>query len=182
MRERRVVEIGNFSGEANAKWWAYEGHGAIRASAPMRASSWLVVTPEASLTYVGLQEQGYTEEGGGTALDMKSNSAFSQRLWADAGVEFSARFGLGGASVFAPRLYLGYRANGIDNPTDRRYQFVSTGESFSLTDEKLGGGGPLIGLGLDATNGYSTFSLSYEGEFTDQIDRHSLNVAIRYRF
>ena len=37
-------------------------------------------------------------------------------------------------------------------------------------------------LGIDATNGYSTFSLSYEGEFGDQVDRHSLNASIRFRF
>ena len=182
MRGRRVVQFGDFSGEATGKWWSYEGHGAIRASAPMRASNWLVITPEASLTYVGLQEQGYTEQGGGTALDMKANASFSQRLWADAGIEFSSRFNFGRTTVLAPRLYLGYRGNAIDNPATRRYQFISTGDTFSLTDDKVGSGGPLIGLGLDATNGYSTFSLSYEGEFANQIDRHSLNIAVRYRF
>ena len=47
---------------------------------------------------------------------------------------------------------------------------------------QVGDGGPLIGIGFDATNGYSTFSLGYEGEFSDQIERHSLNAAIRFRF
>jgi uncharacterized protein with beta-barrel porin domain len=182
MKERRVVEFNSFSAEADAHWWAYEGHGIVRASVPLRTSNWLVITPEASLTYVGLQQEGYTEEGGGTALDMKADGAFSQRLWADAGVEFSTRFSLGRGSVFAPRLYLGYRANALDDQTDRKFEFISTGESFTLTDDKLGSGGPVIGIGIEGTNGYSTFSLSYEGEFTDQIDRHSLNVAIRYRF
>ncbi|MFT3729604.1 MAG: autotransporter domain-containing protein [Terricaulis sp.] len=182
MQERRVVEFGSVSELATAQWWAYEGHAMLRASAPMRTSNWLVLTPQASLTYVGLQEQGYTEEGGGAAIDLKAKDAFSQRLWADAGLEFSARFHLGGDSIFAPRVYLGYRANAIDETTDRQFQFVSTGESFTLTDDKLGSGGPVVGFGIDATNGYSSVSLSYEGEFTDQIDRHSLNVAIRYRF
>jgi hypothetical protein len=46
----------------------------------------------------------------------------------------------------------------------------------------VGEGGPLFGIGIDATNGYSTFSIGYEGEFGDQIDRHSINAAIRFRF
>ena len=182
MQERRVVEFGAVKESTEAQWWAYEGHGLLRASAPMRASNWLVMTPSLALTYVGLQEEGYTEAGGGVAIDMKSDAAFSQRLWADAGIEFSARWRMGQNAVFAPRLYLGYRANVLDQATDRKFQFISTGENFTLTDDKLGSGGPLVGFGIDATNGYSTVSLSYEGEFSDQIDRHSLNVAIRYRF
>lgn len=182
MQERRVVEFGGINESTKAEWWAYEGHAIARASAPMRTSNWLVITPSVALTYVGLHEDGYTEEGGGAAIDLQAQDAFSQRLWADAGIEFSGRWSLGGDAVFAPRLYLGYRLNALDDPTDRQFQFVSTGDTFTLTDDKLGSGGPLVGIGVDATNGYSTVSLSYEGEFTDQIERHSINLAIRYHF
>jgi len=183
MQSRRFVEIGSaFSALAEADWWAFEGHSAARASMPLALSDWFYVTPQAALTYVGISEQGYTEEGGGLAIDYEVDSAFSQRLWADVGVEFSARWRLRGGGFMAPRLYAGYRANVLDDESERTVRFVSGGSAFTLTDEGLGDGGPVLGIGLDATNGYSTFSLSYEGEFGDQIERHSINAAVRFRF
>lgn len=183
MQSRRFVEIGDdFSALAEADWWAFEGHAAARASAPMRLADWFIVTPQAGLTYVAMSEQAYTEEGGGDAIDYDVDDAFSQRLWADAGVEFSGRFSLGGNNIIAPRLFVGYRGNLIDEEAERTVRFVSGGSDFTLIDEGLGDGGPIVGLGFDATNGYSTISLGYEGEFGDQIERHSVNAAIRFRF
>lgn len=183
MQSRRFVEIADtFASISEADWWAYEGHGAVRISAPMSMSDWMVVTPQAALTYVYLNEQEYAEEGGGAAIDYEVDSATSQRLWGDVGVEFSGRFRMGERSVIAPRLFAGYRANLIDDDAERTFRFASTGDEFTLTDEPLGDGGPLVGLGIDATNGYSTIAVGYEGEFGDQIERHSLNVAVRFRF
>ncbi len=183
LRERRFVEIGqSFSAQTEAEWWAYEGHAAARASVPLRLSSAFVITPQAALTYVGLAEDGYTEEGGGDAIDLEADDSFSQRLWGDAGIEFSARWSMGGGGVLAPRLYAGYRSNLIDEEAERTFRYVAVGDDFTLTDTVLGEGGPLVGIGIDATNGYSVFSLGYEGEFGDQIERHSLNAAIRFRF
>lgn len=183
MQSRRFIQIGpSFNARTDAEWNAYEGHGAARASVPLAVSDWFIVTPQAALTYIYLAEDGYTEEGGGAAFDMEADSSTSQRLWADAGVEFSARWRTRGEGMIAPRLYLGYRANALDEEAERTFRFVSGGTPFTLADEGLGDGGPLVGLGLDATNGYSTISLGYEGEFGDQIERHSLNAAIRFRF
>jgi uncharacterized protein with beta-barrel porin domain len=182
MRSRRFVEIGdNFEAMSEAEWWAYEGHGSIRASAPMRAG-WFVTTPQVALSYVALAEQGYTEEGGGTAVDYEVDDTVSQRLWGDAGVEFSGRFNMGAETKVAPRLFLGYRANLIDEAAERTVRFVSGGGDFTLTDETLGNGGPLVGIGFDATNGFSTFTLGYEGELGDQLQRHSVNASLRFRF
>lgn len=184
MESRRFVEIGNpvtFSALTEADWMAYEGHGSVRASMPLSAG-WFVMTPRVALTYLGLSEEGYEESGGGAAVDYIVDDVFSQRLYGDAGVEFAANWNLGRDSVVSPRLYLGYRTNLIDEESERTVQFVSGGSPFTLTDEGVGEGGPLIGIGFDATNGYSTFSLGYEGEFGDQIERHSINAAIRFRF
>jgi uncharacterized protein with beta-barrel porin domain len=183
MRERRFVEIGpTYSAQTEAEWWAYEGHGAVRASMPLAVSNWFEFTPRAALTYVGLGEQGYTEDGGGPAIDLEADDMFSQRLWGDVGVELSARWQLRSGGTVAPRLYAGYRANIIDENAERTFRYVSGGSDFTLVDPGVGDGGPLIGIGVDATNGYSTFSFGYEGEFGDQVERHSLNASIRFRF
>lgn len=183
MNSRRFVEIGDdFSALSEADWWAFEGHLSARASAPMRMADWFILTPQAGLTYVALNEQGYTEEGGGAAIDYDVDGVFSQRLWADAGIELSSRFNWGAGNVIAPRLFVGYRSNVLDEEAERTVRFVSGGDDFTLIDEGLGDGGPIAGIGIDMTNGYSTISLGYEGEFGDQIERHSLNAAIRFRF
>lgn len=182
MRSRRFVEIGDsFSTVSEAKWWAYEGHAAARASAPLRVADWLVLTPQVGLTYVALQEEGYVEEGGGVGIDYEADKSLSQRLWADAGIEISGRFALG-TNVLAPRLYAGYRSNASEDAGDRTFRFASGGPDIVLTDEADSGGAPLFGLGVDATNGYSTLSLSYEGEFGDRVERHSVNAALRFKF
>jgi hypothetical protein len=185
MQSRRFVEIGNpvaFSALSEADWLAFEGHGSVRASAPMALSETFTVTPQAALTYVGISEQDYEEEGGGPAIDYAVDAVFSQRLWADVGIELAANLRMGDRTVVSPRIYGGYRANVLDAESERTVQFVSGGAPFTLTDEGVGDGAPLIGIGFDATNGYSTFSLGYEGEFGDQIERHSINAAIRFRF
>lgn len=179
---KRGIEIGAFRANTEADWWAYEGHGAVRVSLPLRLTDGLIVTPHAALTYIALNETGYTEAGGGAAFDYDVDSSFSQRLWADVGLELSARWRLGGEGMIAPRLMVGYRANALDGERDRTFRFASGGSAFTLTDEGTGSGAPLVGIGIDATNGFSTFSLAYEGEFGDEIDRHSLNAAIRFRF
>jgi uncharacterized protein with beta-barrel porin domain len=183
LSSQRTVEIGtSFTSMSEADWWTYEGHGALRVSAPMQVSEWLIMTPQAAVTYAYLSEEGYTEEGGGAAIDYEADTANSQRLWGDVGVEFSGRLAMGGETVIAPRIFAGYRANLIDEEAERTFRFVSGTDEFTLTDETLGDGGPLVGIGVDATNGFSTFTLGYEGEFGDQIERHSLNASIRFRF
>lgn len=183
MSSRRFVEIGDtFSALSEADWWSFEGHGAARVSAPMRLADWMIITPQAALTYVYLNEQGYEEEGGGAAIDYESDSVSSQRLWGDVGVELSGRFRMGARTTIAPRLYGGWRANMMDEEAERTFRVISTGDEFTLTDEGFGDGGALVGIGVDATNGYSTFTLGYEGEFGDQIERHSLNASVRFRF
>jgi hypothetical protein len=186
MTSRRFVEINSatldFSALSEAEWWSYEGHAMVRASAPLRMADWFILTPQAALTYAVLNEDGYVEEGGGEEIDYDVDSATSQRLWGDVGVELSGRMRTRGTGILAPRLFVGYRANLIDEGAERTFRFAAGGDNFTLVDEPLGEGGPLLGLGIDATNGFSTFTLGYEGEFGDQLERHSLNASVRFRF
>ena len=185
MRERRFVEIGDsFSSLSEADWWAYEGHGAAHLSAPIRMGDF-TLTPRTALTYVALHEGAYTESGGGAGIDYDVDSALSQRLWGDAALELSARLGRENdprANVFAPRVMVGYRANLIDEGAERTFRVASGGAPFTLTDTGYGSGGALAGVGFTAGNAYSSFSLSYEGEFGDELTRHSLNASIRINF
>lgn len=183
LSSRRIADIGTAYREiAEGEWWAYEGHAAVRASMPLRMTDWLTFTPQVALTYVAMQEDGYEEEGLGV-VKYEVSDAFSQRLWGDVGFQFAGQLRMSrGTGVVSPRLFVGYRANLIDEAAERDFTSLAGGNSFTLQDEPYGDGAPLVGIGLDASNGYSTFSLSYEGEFGDQIERHSINAAVRFRF
>lgn len=185
LKSRRFVQIGDdFSAISEGEWWAYEGHGMARVSSPFEFGRFSL-TPSGALTYVALNEQDYTEEGGGVGIDYEVDSAFTQRLWGDVGMELAAVFGNGAdarSNVFMPRLFVGYRANLIDDASDRTFRSAGSTTEFSLADTDYGDGGALAGLGFTAGNSFSTFSLGYEGEFGDEITRHSLNASVRIRF
>lgn len=185
MQSRRYIAIGDtFSAISEADWWAYEGHGMARLSAPFSLGRF-IVTPQAALTYVALNEDAYTETGAGAGLDYDVDSAFTQRVWGDVGLELGGVFGNTSdrrANIVTPHVFVGYRANLIDDPEDRTARFASGGDEFTLVDGEYGDGGPLVGLGFTAGNAFSTFSLGYEGEFGDELTRHSLNAAVRIRF
>src|SRR5262249_18428882 len=154
MSSRRFVDFGTaFSAQADADWWAGEGHVSARAGLPMHVSRSFVITPQTQLTYVALDEQNYEESGGGTAIDLNVDGTLTHRLWADVGIDFAGRFGRVGATIIAPHLTLGYRANLIDEAAERTMHFGSAGTPFTLVDETTGSGGPLVAFGIDATNG-----------------------------
>jgi len=180
-KSQRFIDIGSgFEADAEAGWWAAEGHGIVRATAPMSAGNFLI-TPGVQLSYVALKEEGYGERNAGS-LDYKMDPTLTQRLWADATLELAGRYHMGGDTEVRPHFMIGYRANAITDTAQRTVHFVDGGAPFTLTDEASDSGAPLVGLGLDATNGYSTFSIGYEGEYGDQITRHSLNVSLRFKF
>jgi hypothetical protein len=182
MSSRRDVDFaGAFSASAEAAWWAYEAHASTRAAMPVQIAPWLSVTPNLGLSYVTLAEPGYEEEGGGAAIDLVIDGTTSQRLWGDAGIVIASAID-DGAIDFAPQLSLGWRTNLIDEVAQRTVRFASGGESFVLTDEALGEGGPVIGFALNAGNAFTTFSFSYEGEFSESLERQSINAALRFKF
>jgi hypothetical protein len=183
MQSRREIRIGSdFDATTEADWMMYESHAQAQLGLPLRLGDRFTIKPRASIVYVGLNEEAYEEEGGGAAIDVAVGETSLQRVWADGVVDLSWR--LGGATGVTPRLSFGYRTNIVDDPVERDVHFVSGGSSssFTLMDEVLGEGGPLVGFSLTGGNEHSTISLMYEGEFTDTIDRHSINASLRVRF
>ncbi len=178
----REVAFGAFKAKAEGDAWTYEGHASLRASAPIPVASWLVLRPYAEATYVGMEEQGYTESGGGTAVDLTLDDVFSQRLWAEGGVMIQTPMHMFGTTL-VPQLTVGYRTNALDDEFERTAQFTSPGSTpFTLVDDSLGDGGAILGLGVQGGDQGTQVSLTYEGEFSDVIERHSLLATIRFRF
>jgi outer membrane autotransporter protein len=182
MNSRREVRLGSdFSATSEGDWLMYEGHGQAQLGLPVRLGDRFTIRPRASIVYVGLNEEAYEEEGGGAAVDVAVGESTMQRVWADGVIDLSWR--MGGAAGVTPRLTFGYRTNIVDDPAEREVHFAHAGAAdFTLVDEILGDGGALFGFSLTGGNEHSTVSIMYEGEFSDTIDRHSLNASLRIRF
>lgn len=179
---RRDVSFGGFSASNEADYLTYEGHASVRASAPFELSDWLVIRPYAEALYIGMQENEYEEEGGGSAVDMIADSVFSQRLWGEVGTEISVPLRLFGANL-APKITLGYRADLLEDETERTYRFNHAGAlPFTLVDESVGEGAPVAGFSLQGGDEGTQITVSYEGEFGDTLERHSLLAGLRFRF
>lgn len=178
----RDVSFGGYTASTEADYMTYEGHASLRASIPFELASWLVFRPYAEAVYVGMQEEGYEESGGGTAIDLEADDVFSQRLWGEAGAEITVPMRLFGTNV-SPRLTLGYRGNLMDEETERTFRFRHAGATdFTLLDESMGDGGPVAGLAIQGGDEGTQISVGYEGEFGDTVDRHALLAAVRFRF
>lgn len=180
----RQISFGGFSAETEAEWMGYEGHAMGQVGLPLRLGDRFSITPRASIVYIGLREDGYEEEGGGVAIDLVVDESTTTRMWSDAVVDIAWRFGnaAGGGAEITPKLSFGYRANIADDPAERTVRFGAGGTPFTLIDEEIGEGGPLLGFSLTGGNDHTQVSLIYEGEFADTIDRHSFNAALRFRF
>jgi hypothetical protein len=182
LSSERLVDIGpSFSATAEADWWGAEGHASAQVSAPYAVGDRMTIEPRAGLTYLALYEQDYEEEGAGAGINLALDSVVSNRLWADVAATVGYRFGRG-EQTWTPKLSVGYRHDLIEDVADRTTRFVSGGSDFTLTDEAITGGGLLLGFGLDTGGEWSNFSVQYEGEVRDGLQRHSLNAAVRFRF
>jgi len=184
MNSERQVAFSGFRATASSDWMTYEGHGLAQVGLPVRLGDRFTITPRANVVYIGLREDAYEEAGGGPAIDLAIDEATTSRAWADAALDFSWRFGSGrgGGSEFTPKISVGYRSNIMDDPAERTINYVSGGTPFTLIDEEIGDGGMVAGFTLSGGGEHSQISLMYEGEFGDQIERHSLNAAVRFQF
>lgn len=182
LRSERLVDIGSsFTATAESEWWGGEAHAAVLASAPFDLTDRLTLTPKAGLTFISLYEQDYEEDGAGDGINLALDSVTSTRLWGEAAMTMGYRFG-SGETVVTPRLTVGYRHDLIEDVAERTARFVSGGDDFTLIDEAISGGGALLGFGLEAGGPWSNLNVTYEGEFRDGLQRHSLNAAVRFRF
>ncbi|MBI1186628.1 MAG: autotransporter domain-containing protein [Alphaproteobacteria bacterium] len=184
MTSDRQIAFSGFAATAEADWLTYEGHGLAQIGLPLHLGDRFTITPRANIVYIGLREDAYEETGGGAAIDLAVDEATTSRSWADAALDFAWRFGDArqGGTEFTPKISVGYRTNVMDDPAERTVTFVSGGTPFTLIDEEIGDGGMVAGFTLSGGGENSQVSLMYEGEFGDQIDRHSLNASVRFRF
>jgi outer membrane autotransporter protein len=165
---------------ASAHWTGtgVTAHGRLAYEQPLGGAVYL--RPQVALDYFRLQEGGYSEYGGGEAVDLTVGSRTSSRLSAFAGLAVGALFG--DDNSWGPELLVGWRdvANETLGATTAR--FTSGGDAFSLAGDAVSGQGIAAHVSLRSENGYGGFAVETGAESRDSLVIWDFRVAAHFQF
>lgn len=175
---RRGVAFPGFTDalEADAKGHTRQAFGELGYRVDVGGPA-VAVEPFASLAYVALDTDAFTEQGGDAALSVAADK--SEVTFTTLGVRTASRFELGGGAVTASGTLAWRRASGDIEPT-ARFAFAG-GSSFIIAGAPIGKDAAVVELGLEARlSPAATFGLAYGAQFagasTDQTVRGGLSV------
>jgi hypothetical protein len=143
--------------------------------------------PEASVEYLYLHEDGYTEQNGGTSgsgtlLGLKSRDGdiLSTKVMLNLG----ARFGDQGQNGITAELHAGYRDNiSADAGTTNLWFLADTSKTIaSLSPQSLTGGGPVFGFRLMGGGPMGYISLEGDVEDMEGYMNYTLLIRAAFRF
>lgn len=138
--------------------------------------------PQVSADYLRFDEDGFTESGGGAAVDLELEDRESQQLGAFAGVALGLTWGEESAFVWSPELTLGWRQVSGDGAGSTTARFVAGGPAFTLTAPDLEGGGGVVRAALRGESEYFDFAVEAGGEMRDDYEVYDARVVARLRF
>ncbi|HEY3694172.1 autotransporter outer membrane beta-barrel domain-containing protein [Phenylobacterium sp.] len=185
MDSRRVVAVYDASGNrllfrtAQANWSGFGGSARVKVSYEVPFGRYYV-RPTLSADYLLLHEQGYSESGGGPAIDLTVDARDSDRASGFAGVAFGASFGQGGAS-WGPELQLGYHDVVSGGPASTTARFAG-GSAFTLAPNDGVGGGPAARISLKGENGVGGIAVEAGAEKRGGLQIYDLRLAAHYMF
>lgn len=179
--ERNVV-FGGERRQLTAKWDGTQvsANGRIRYRRALGEKFELV--PFASVDYVKLKEDAYTEAGDAIlALDVSARDATSVRgnVGVSLGKPISLRpsaYDTGIPGTLTPRLTMAYSHEFSQDDIKATYNF-NGGEDFTLLSAPESGAA-VIGADVDYENQYAKVSLGASGTFGDQITAYTLRVGV----
>ena len=181
----RTVEIDDVERSAVAEWDGYQ-LGANLGAGYLLTLGDFSLRPEASLNYLTLHENGYTETEGGNAVNLTVSEHDSSSLtgalkgsllWTK---EFSYLDEVYGKLVID--LHGAWQHEFKTDPLSFEASFTDYGDSFTLTGDRLAADSYLAGAGFSYTTSFTTLSLQYDLEKKEGYTGHSASLTYRFRF
>lgn len=176
--ERRLVGGGlNLRNEAN---WNGVTLTAAGGASYERNFGRFSIRPEVYAEYFALNEDGYTETGGGDGFDLQLDDRKGHMFSATAAINIG--MAMGDNSWLRPELRVGWRQNISVDPGQTVGRFTSGGPDFILDPASVEGGGPLIGFRVNVGNELGMLSVSADAELIDNYVRYMLFLRASFRF
>ncbi len=176
----RDVEIGSFSGVTEANWGATHLNAAITAGYDFKFGKRYFMRPTASVSYLSLTEEAYTEEGS-DAIRFLVDERTSEIGSATALVNFGAKFG-DERIWWSPSVRFGavneFEGAGILT----RATYFNTNETITLAGQEFPSTGAIFGFSIAAGSQYSSFGFDYDADIRDGYNRHIARLVLRLLF
>lgn len=176
----RVVAINDFNSTATGDWSGYHVNGTVRAGYEIPLGKKFWARPTASLDYLSLTEDAYTEEGDvGVALfvDKRTTDTLAGTAMFNLGAQF-----MGKRTWIRPSLRAGYRTEFKNDGVSTHGSFAGLNSPFALEGEEFPDNGFLLGFSVAAGSAYSSFGLDFDSDIRDGFIRHTGRIVVRLLF
>ena len=140
--------------------------------------------PQVAVDHFSLDQNAFTERGGGDGFDLRLASRDGSQTSATGGVVFGGRFGDEGL-VWRPSLELGVRDVFSGSAGDTTAAFVTSagaGDNFTLATNPITGVGEVAHLELKATGGLYEVSVAAQGQNFAHYREGDAGLTVRVRF
>ncbi len=171
--------------EADARWNGGIVSGAVSVAYQFDFGRYYL-RPELAADYIMLYESGYSEAGGGNAVDLTVGSRTNQQASARAQIVFGARYGT--TTIWRPELTLGWREVVSGGPANTTAYFTNGGTAgaagtpFTLSPDFKDKGGLLARLGVRAGGNYADFTADAGGQFGNGYQTYDARAVARFLF
>ena len=171
----RQVTAGDVTRNPYANWMGYQAGLSTQVGYNLALGP-ISIQPGLGASYTLLRQSSYTEEGGGSGVDLAIDANSFQSLRATAELRASAK--LGGV---APYLRGGITHEFLDATPVADGHFVAGG-SFSLEGDALDKDIPFAGLGIGIGRGFAKLNFDYTGQFGDKLTSHQATATFVMKF
>jgi hypothetical protein len=177
---RRSILIGSASTPVTSRHDARTLSAAFGGGVLLRAGGgW--IDPHLTLRYTQLEEDGFTETGGGAALTVAANTA--EAFVSELGVRWAQTFAANGNSAWSPEASIGWLHDFSGTRLINAAYVGAPDASFAVEGQPVERDGALIGLGMTyrARGGFVSF-LRYTAELRSGYMAQGVIGEIRYEF
>ncbi len=160
-------------------WNGWTLDGRIAAAYQLDLGRWFV-RPQVVGEYFRLDQDGYTEKGGGDGVDLIVDSRSGDATSGTASIVFGARFGRD--LVWRPSLEVGAKDVFSGDAGVTNAKFASGGDGFSLVSNPITGVGGVAKAGLKVGGAGYEFYVDATGQVFDKYREGQAKVGVRVLF
>jgi len=179
--QTRNVNFGGLNRVTAGKWKGYEYGGVIETGYGFQFDAYQL-SPYVRAAYVKVHENGYTESGGGTGIDLTLAPRNADNARASAGFSLDRNFPIYYDSYVEAELRGGFTREFMNDPYGVTAQFAAAGPTFTTFSDKRAPNRFNLGIGIAHKDSYSSVSIDYDAEYAKGYIGHVAAITARFRF
>ena len=179
--QTRKVDFGGLSRVTLGKWKGYEYGGSVETGYGFKLDAYQL-SPYLRGQYIKNHENGYTEKGGGTGIDLTLAARNADNARASAGFTLDRAFPIYYDSYVEAEVRGAFTREFMNDPYGVTAQFVAAGPTFTTYSNKRSPNRANLGIGIAHKDSYSSVSLDYDAEYAKGYIGHVAAITARFRF